>query len=55
MLLYQARTASKNALLDEDLVSYILRHNWIPMLNGSTFSGADLSMFLSSAGVLFRH
>ena len=41
MLLYRARTASKNALLDEDLVSYIHRRIWIPMLNGSTFSGAD--------------
>ena len=41
MLLYRARTASKNALLDEDLVSHIHRRIWIPMLNGSTFSGAD--------------
>ncbi|KAI0284236.1 FAT domain-containing protein [Russula aff. rugulosa BPL654] len=41
MLLYRARTASKNALLDEDLVSSIHRRIWIPMLNGSTFSGAD--------------
>jgi transformation/transcription domain-associated protein len=41
MFLYRARTASKNALLDEDIVSYIHRRIWIPMLNGSTFSGAD--------------
>jgi transformation/transcription domain-associated protein len=41
MFLYRTRTASKNALLDEDLVSYIHRRIWIPMLNGSTFSGAD--------------
>jgi len=41
MLLYRARTPSKNALLDEDLVSHVHRRIWIPMLNGSTFSGAD--------------
>lgn len=41
MLLYRARTASKNALLDDDLVSYIHRRIWIPMLSGSTFSEAD--------------
>ena len=41
MLLYRARSASKDALLDEDLVSYIHRRIWIPMLSGSSFPGAD--------------
>jgi len=41
MLLYRARSASKNALLDEDLVSYIHQRIWVPMLNSVTFSEAD--------------
>ncbi|KAI9508927.1 FAT domain-containing protein, partial [Russula earlei] len=41
MLLYRSRSASKDALLDEDLVSNIHRRIWIPMLNGSSFSDAD--------------
>ncbi|KAH9045426.1 hypothetical protein EDB85DRAFT_2130014 [Lactarius pseudohatsudake] len=41
MLLYRARSASKDALLDEDLVSYIHQRIWVPMLNSATFSEVD--------------
>ncbi|KAI0268276.1 hypothetical protein BC834DRAFT_968481 [Gloeopeniophorella convolvens] len=41
MLLYCARSASKHALLDEDLVSHIHRRIWIPMLSGTMFADAD--------------
>ncbi len=58
MLLYRARSTSKDALLDEDLVSYIHRRIWIPMLNGSTFSEADDAFhveLLHLTGVLVEH